>query len=412
MFRLKKARSERELLNHRISRNVRREIFTDRQFILRAKGRIRYIRVPASLQIAGASIVGAFVIWVVHASYTYVAHDRILSHKETEIVERDRANGSLRSELAAARRSFAQAIESLNENHRVERKSLGDEVTTLQQKLADTRRRNEMLSRNLENVGSELADALADKSSAKRHGETMSSRVTILKSRLTALREAQTELLERLADSTNSEVGRLTKILASTGIKVNEMMQKAAGVAIAQGGPFEPASKNGSISEDEAFEQALINANYRLDRLETLQKLTRSLPLASPLDYYYVSSRYGRRKDPINGKSAMHRGVDFGAKHRAIVYATAPGKVTYAGWKGRFGRLVTIDHGNGLITRYGHLRRIYVKLGQKIGYRARIGQMGSSGRSTGMHLHYEIQVNGRSIDPLRFMKAGKNVFKG
>ena len=240
----------------------------------------------------------------------------------------------------------------------------------------------------------------------------MSLRVTIMKSRLTALREAQSELLERLADSTNSEVDRLTKILASTGIKVNEMMQKAAGVAIAQGGPFEPASKNGSISEDEAFDQALINANYRLDRLETLQKLTRSLPLASPLDYYYVSSRYGRRKDPINGKSAMHRGVDFGAKHRAIVYATAPGKVTYAGWKGRFGRLVTIDHGNGLITRYGHLRRIYVKLGQKIGYRARIGQMGSSGRSTGMHLHYEIQVNGRSIDPLRFMKAGKNVFKG
>ena len=84
----------------------------------------------------------------------------------------------------------------------------------------------------------------------------------------------------------------------------------------------------------------------------------------------------------------------------------------YAGWKGRFGRFVEIDHGNGVVTRYGHLRRIYVKRGQEITYRTKIGQMGNSGRSTGTHLHYEIHVNKRSVDPLKFMKAGKNVFKG
>ena len=108
----------------------------------------------------------------------------------------------------------------------------------------------------------------------------------------------------------------------------------------------------------------------------------------------------------------MHRGVDFGAKNRAVVLATAPGKVIYAGWKDKYGRFVAIDHGNGIVTRYGHLRRIYVKLGQKVDFRAKIGQMGSSGRSTGVHLHYEIQVNKRSVDPLKFMKAGRNVFKG
>ena len=136
------------------------------------------------------------------------------------------------------------------------------------------------------------------------------------------------------------------------------------------------------------------------------------VPLAPPLDYYYVSSNYGLRQDPINGSKAMHRGVDFGAKNRAIVFSTAPGKVIYAGWKGRFGRFVAIDHGNGVVTRYGHLRRIYVKRGQNLGYRGKIGQIGSSGRSTGTHLHYEIQVNKRSVDPLKFMKAGKDVFKG
>ncbi|CAN0474957.1 unnamed protein product [Discosporangium mesarthrocarpum] len=149
-----------------------------------------------------------------------------------------------------------------------------------------------------------------------------------------------------------------------------------------------------------------------IDHLEGLQRIVRSLPLAPPLDYYYVSSRYGVRTDPIKKTKAMHRGVDFGAKHRATVFSSAPGKVKYAGWKGRFGRFVEIDHGNGIVTRYGHLRRIYVKRGQTITYRTKIGQMGNSGRSTGTHLHYEIHVNKRSVDPLKFMKAGKNVFKG
>ena len=108
----------------------------------------------------------------------------------------------------------------------------------------------------------------------------------------------------------------------------------------------------------------------------------------------------------------MHRGVDLGAMNRAVVLATAPGKVIYAGWKGKYGRFVAIDHGNGIVTRYGHLRRISAKPGQKVDFRAKIGQMGSSGRSTGVHLHYEIQVNKRSVDPLKFMKAGRNVFKG
>ena len=384
--------------------------------------------------------------WVGYASYTYVAHDSIISAKDAAIAARDRANRSMRLELAEARRSFAEATDSLEQNYKglvsligqnqalkgnlqslrrqlaligeekkqteSEKQKYHDQVDVLTGRLNDTEERNQALVSELKDTGDQLADAIADKSTARKKGVQMSNRVAHLENRLAALKEAQSDLLDRVADVSGAEIKRITTLLASTGLKVEKLVRAQDGAAFARGGPFEPAKKGQAENGEDSFDVALSSAGERLDRLEALQKLMQTLPLAAPLDYYYVTSKYGRRKDPFNGKPAMHRGVDFGAKNRAVVLATAPGKVIYAGWKGKYGRFVAIDHGNGIITRYGHLRRIYVKLGQKVGFRAKIGQMGSSGRSTGVHLHYEIHVNKRSVDPLKFMKAGRNVFKG
>jgi len=446
MPRLRDTANDPAALHRRISKSTRRRPVTDRQLILRSKGRIRYIQVPAFLQVCGIILTGAFAAWVAHSSYTYVAHEKIISAKDAAIEARERANRSMRLELSEARRSFAEATVSLEQNHkglvsligqnqalkgnleslRVELARIGSEkkkteaqkrryreqAEVLAGRLNDTEEKNQTLAAELKNTGSQLADALADKSNARKNGVRMSNRVSELENRLASLKEAQSELLERVADVSGSEINRLRTILASTGVKVDDLLKAQGGAAFAQGGPFEPAKNGKDDGVEESFDVALSTAGVRLDRLEALQKLMRNLPLAAPLDYFYVSSKYGRRKDPINGSYAMHRGVDFGAKHRAVVMATAPGKVIYAGWKGKFGRFVAIDHGNGIITRYGHLRRIYVKLGEKVEFRTKIGQMGSSGRSTGVHLHYEIHVNKRSVDPLKFMKAGKNVFKG
>ena len=113
--------------------------------------------------------------------------------------------------------------------------------------------------------------------------------------------------------------------------------------------------------------------------------------------------------DQIAG--APHRGLDFRAEMQAPVFATAPGKVTYAGWSGPFGRLVEIDHGHGIRTRYAHLKKILVKTGQTVANREKIGLVGSSGRSTGPHLHYEVRYKGVPLNPQKFLTAGKHVFK-
>lgn len=446
MPRLRNTANDRAALHRRISKSAQRRSVSDRQFILRSGGHIRYVRVPAFLQVCGLLVAGAFAAWVAHASYVYIAHDRIISGKDAAIAARDRANRSMRLELAEARRNFAAATDSLEQNHKglvsligqnqalkgnleslrtelarigvekqkteAQKQKYREQADVLAGRLQATEQKNQGLVDELKDTGSELANALADKSTARKKGVRMSNRVSDLENKLAALKEAQSGLLDRVADVSGSEIKRLRTLLASTGVNVDKLVRAEGGVAFAQGGPFEPAKKGKADNAEESFDMALLTAGTRLDRLEALQKVMRTLPLAAPLDYFYVSSKYGRRKDPINGSHAMHRGVDFGAKHRAVVLATAPGKVIYAGWKGKFGRFIEIDHGNGIVTRYGHLRRIYVKLGQKVEFRTKIGQMGSSGRSTGVHLHYEIHVNKRSVDPLKFMKAGKNVFKG
>ena len=159
-----------------------------------------------------------------------------------------------------------------------------------------------------------------------------------------------------------------------------------------EGGPFIPA---GSMRHGGADPAAM--------------RILRSLPLKAPLNHYVVASPFGVRADPINEHQAFHTGVDLDAPYRSPVYNTAPGVVVFAGWAGAYGRMVEIDHGHGIHTRYCHLNRITVTVGEHLRRRVRIGLLGSTGRSTGPHVHYEVRVNGVPEDPERFLQAGRSV---
>ena len=139
-----------------------------------------------------------------------------------------------------------------------------------------------------------------------------------------------------------------------------------------------------------------------------MEELLSRLPLATPLDYYHITSQFGSRRDPITGKRAMHRGLDLGAARGAKVRATAAGTVIASGVQGAYGNMVEIDHGFGVVTRYGHLSKMLVAVGEKVDVRTPIGVIGNTGRSTGRHLHYEVLVDGVQRDPHRFLEAGRS----
>jgi murein DD-endopeptidase MepM/ murein hydrolase activator NlpD len=168
----------------------------------------------------------------------------------------------------------------------------------------------------------------------------------------------------------------------------------------AVGGPFvEPES-------DDDFNNSLAQLDTALTRLEQVRTTAQSLPFRNPAIGKEITSPFGNRRDPFLGRLALHAGVDFRFAPGEKVRPTAPGKVTNAGWMGGYGNMIEVDHGNGISTRYGHMSQVLVKVGDTVDCSDIIGLAGSTGRSTGTHLHYEVRQDGRAIDPMYFMNAG------
>ena len=181
------------------------------------------------------------------------------------------------------------------------------------------------------------------------------------------------------------------RILASVGVDAGHLFSRFA-VNRAQGGPFFLPPRADQPADN-------IGAGW----LAGVRGLANSLPLSTPLEHFQVGSRFGPRRDPFNGRAAFHTGLDLDAAYMSPVYATAPGIVTYTGYRGDYGKVVEIDHGSGIATLYGHLHRYTVSTGQRVGAHTQIGLLGSTGRASGPHVHYEVIVNGEPRDPEKFI---------
>ncbi len=196
-------------------------------------------------------------------------------------------------------------------------------------------------------------------------------------------------------------------ILMATGIPLHKILEDSSGGV---GGPSDEAQAqltNTSVSE---FLPRLASIRARAKEVDALEKALKSTPLGYPINAEsYVTSPFGRRKDPFTGRPAVHTGMDIASYKLAPIVATADGKVSFVGKRNGYGRVVEIDHGHGFKTRYAHLEKTYVKRGQKVEKGEKIAGMGSTGRSTSTHLHYEIFFENRSYDPSKFMKAGHYV---
>ncbi len=197
-----------------------------------------------------------------------------------------------------------------------------------------------------------------------------------------------------------SAIARTEKIMTTlNSIGVTVRAPKATSV----GGPFVPMDASADFDD---YMQALEDTLTLYDHVASLAK---DLPIGTPLKNPKVSSHFGSRVDPFNGRAAMHSGTDFKAPTGTPVLATGSGKVIKAGRKGGYGKVVEIKHANGMTTRYAHLSRILVKVGQRVNMGSRIGKVGSTGRSTGPHLHYEVRRNDTARNPAKYMRAGRKV---
>jgi murein DD-endopeptidase MepM/ murein hydrolase activator NlpD len=196
-------------------------------------------------------------------------------------------------------------------------------------------------------------------------------------------------------------------VLAELGVDVGKQPPGAPGeVVVAMGGPFVPLP----VAKDAmSFERQVQRVKVARAQIARFTRTLGTLPVRKPLDDIELMSGFGVRMDPFTGSPAMHTGLDLQGESGDPVRATADGTVTTAGWGGGYGRVVDIDHGNGLTTRYGHLSAIDVRVGQSVKAGQIVGKVGSTGRSTGPHLHYETRLRKQPIDPQKFLRAGQRL---
>jgi murein DD-endopeptidase MepM/ murein hydrolase activator NlpD len=218
---------------------------------------------------------------------------------------------------------------------------------------------------------------------------------------LDRVEQRQALALNQMENRYEGKAHLVRSVLNGLGLKL--------GAPAAIGGPFVPVK----LAANESFERSLVRVNLAradADRLSaTLINVPVRKPVTGDID---LSSPFGVRVDPFVHEAAMHTGLDFRGEFGEPIHATAAGTVTVAGWTGGYGKLVEIDHGNGLATRYGHLSEIDVAVGDKIRIGQVVGKLGSTGRSTGPHLHYETRVNGEAVNPQKFLDAGDKIFGG
>jgi murein DD-endopeptidase MepM/ murein hydrolase activator NlpD len=224
-----------------------------------------------------------------------------------------------------------------------------------------------------------------------------------LQASLDRVEQRQSATLTSMAETYDSKARRIRGVLADLGVDLGRGASVEGGV----GGPFVPVVLN---KEALGFERQLHRIKSARAMVARLTHAISSIPLRKPVDGDIdPASGFGVRMDPFTSSPAMHTGLDLHGETGDPVRATADGKVTSAGWSGGYGRVIDIDHGNGMSTRYGHLSAIDVRVGQSIRTGQIIGRIGSTGRSTGPHLHYETRVRGGAVDPQKFLRAGQKL---
>jgi murein DD-endopeptidase MepM/ murein hydrolase activator NlpD len=290
-----------------------------------------------------------------------------------------------------------------------ERDSLQELVAGLDSELQLDRAETGSLKDDLREVVRGLQQVTGD--AGEIHDTRLALRTGIdsLLAELSNQQAAEEVVLQRAAERSASSIEDVETIIAMTGLKVDKLLARAQIEGLGQGGPFIVAS--GELLSEDELGGTMLSLENNMTRWESLKDVLRAIPLALPVDYYRITSAYGPRADPVNGRRSRHQGLDMAGWMKSSVWAPAPGTVVYSGKKGRYGIVVELDHGFGIRTRFAHLNKALVKVGDVVRHRQRIALLGSSGRSTGPHLHYEVRFDGKPLNPMNFIKAGRYVFK-
>ena len=425
-------------------------IFIERQLYIRARGSVSYVPLSSRSQIVLSAFFPAFAAWFSFATVNVIFKDEIAERKDREFLEMQLAYENelrrlqlayddLNSQIVLTRDWFSETTNSLEKKHheltRVleQNASISSELRQMQIAFSGVAKRNNKKG-NLDIIGRAEDTANVTLESRTESGDAPAPKVALanevvssvgrldddvlampylpenISRRIATLDTRQRDLLDALEESLDHKIDEFETVINLTDVLTTEefMARVLPENELSVGGPYIPLQ--GQPGLNSSLHQQLYRISTNLDRLSGLSKSLAKIPLALPIHDYSITSDFGVRLDPFKKRAAFHSGVDFGATTGTPVHSTLGGTVTQAGYKGPYGLVIEIDHGNGFKTRYGHLARSRVRTGQRVEFQQHIGDAGNSGRSTGPHLHYEIWFDGKVRNPAAFLDAGKQIF--
>ncbi len=341
--------------------------------------------------------------------------------------------------------SYMNARSSIKEKDRtiararVERANIGEEMALLKRDLGSfSRSSQELVSKTKMLSDSVTAQTYSWTTDPVASGNTMfnqgadklSLRVSYLESRIKQMRDENDRMLLTIRERTGKKIDLFEDIIAMTGLNSDKLEAEATakmssqsnknasskgGKVLGEGNTTEKGSSVVAKKENSGGPFIESNASIdpellsSIDRAVLLNSIVDQLPLSTPMRSYQLTSGFGRRADPFNGRLAIHPGLDFSGSANSPIMTTNDGKVVFAGRKAAYGNVVDVEHAFGIVTRYAHMSSIKVTEGQNVKKGDVVGTQGSTGRSTGAHLHYEVRINDHPVNPQKFLQAGEYV---
>ncbi|MEP2990852.1 MAG: peptidoglycan DD-metalloendopeptidase family protein [Parasphingorhabdus sp.] len=363
-------------------------MFTDREFFMRSHGQVRFLKFSATLQkrIAGA-IVAVLGIWLV-ITLAMTVNQLTVSSERMALAEKEAQLNSTETRVAAYKDSIDDVAADLND-----RQNVLDQIT-----------KQFIGEEGTQPIAAESETLTTDEKTLLENTKKISAAFPAA-SELAKFEARQLAFAKRLTRAAQKRTEEAEMAIRNFGLNPDKLSANL-GSGAAMGGPLIPLFEG-----DDDIHPTLERLSNALQRMDALERTLLAIPSAMPANIANMSSNYGYRRDPFTGGGAMHNGIDFKGPHGEPILAAASGTVTHAGWQSGYGKTVEITHGNGLMTRYAHLSRIKVTTGQEVQQGLQVGAMGSTGRSTGTHLHFEVRLNGRAINPRPFLETNSDVLK-
>ncbi len=356
--------------------------FPDREFFMRSNGQVRFITLSSRVQKTAASaILIAAVAWGGSVGAMSWMQYRA-SADRASLIDREANVAHSEERLDAYRGNIDSVAQDLQQRQTF----IEDMVSTLPEDVKSSGKVSDSASeaaKTISKVGAIIPGA----------------------AELAKLEARQLAFVERLTHFADWRTSRAEDALRDLGLDPSSVLRSAEREAM--GGPLETLAGADGEALDPRFERLGVS----LARMNALEQVLEGVPQVVPASEASISSGFGYRRDPFNGGGAMHSGLDFKGPVGSPIHAAAKGTVSFVGWKSGYGKTVEIDHGNGLMTRYAHMSRFDSEVGEEVEAGRLIGGIGSTGRSTGPHLHFEVRINNRAVNPRKFLEKAPDVLK-